>query len=175
MTRLKKVVITAALSALSVILPMAFHALPNAGIFLSPMHIPAYIAGLTVGPGYGIVAGLLGPLLSSLITGMPAFSRLPAMMVELSSYAFFSGIFLLIIHTKSYVADLYISLLLSMIAGRIVAGVVRALIFSSGSYSFNAWLTSYFISTWPAVIMQLAVIPAVVFSLALANLIPRRA
>ena len=44
MTNVKKIIITAALSALCVVLPMAFHAIPNAGVLISPMHIPAFIA-----------------------------------------------------------------------------------------------------------------------------------
>lgn len=174
MTDIKKIIITAALSALCVILPMAFHAVPNAGVLISPMHIPAFIAGLTIGPFYGLVVGLLGPFLSSILTGMPAFSYMPQMMIELASYAFFSGLLMRLVHTYNYMADLYISLLLSMIAGRIAAGVCRAVFFSSGSYSFNAWLTSYFVSTWPAIIIQLAIIPTIVFALEKANLIEKR-
>lgn len=174
MTSIKKIIITAALSALCVILPMAFHAIPNAGVLLSPMHIPAFIAGLTVGPFYGLIVGLIGPFLSSVLTGMPVFSYMPQMMIELASYAFFAGIFMKIVHTYNYMADLYISLVLSMIAGRIVAGVCRALIFSDGGYSFNAWLASYFASTWPAMILQLAIIPAIVFALEKARLIEKR-
>ena len=155
MTNVKKIIISAALSALCVVLPMAFHAIPNAGVLISPMHIPAFIAGLTIGPLYGLIVGLLGPFLSS-------------------SYAFFAGLLMRLVHTYNYMADLYISLLLSMVAGRIVAGVCRALFFSSGSYSFNAWLASYFVSTWPAIIIQLAVIPAIVFALEKANLIEKR-
>ena len=174
MTGVKKIIITAALSALCVILPMAFHAVPNAGILISPMHIPAFIAGLTIGPFYGLLVGLIGPFLSSIITGMPVFSYMPQMMIELASYAFFAGLFMRLIHTYNYMADLYLSLFLSMIAGRIVTGLCRALFFSSGSYSFNAWLTSYFVSTWPAIIIQLAIIPSIVFALEKANLIDAR-
>ena len=174
MTNVKKIIITAALSALCVGLPMAFHAIPNAGVLISPMHIPAFIAGLTIGPLYGLIVGLLGPFLSSILTGMPAFSYMPQMMIELASYAFFAGLLMRLVHTYNYMADLYISLLLSMVAGRIVAGVCRALFFSSGSYSYNAWLASYFVSTWPAIIIQLAVIPAIVFALEKANLIEKR-
>ena len=105
---------------------------------------------------------------------MPAFSYMPQMMIELASYALFAGIFMRLIHTYNYMADLYLSLVFSMIAGRIVAGVCRALFFASGSYSFNAWLASYFVSTWPAIIIQLVVIPAIVFALEKANLIEKR-
>ena len=174
MTNIKKTVIAAILTALCVILPMAFHAIPNAGILISPMHIPAFIAGLTIGPLYGLIVGLLGPFLSSMLTGMPAVSVMPQMMIELASYAFFAGLFMRLIRTYNYMADIYLSLSLSMIAGRAVAGICRALLFSSSSYSFNAWLASYFVSTWPAIIVQLAIIPAIVFALEKANLIEKR-
>ena len=76
MSEIKKIVITALSVALCIVLPMAFHAVPKAGILYLPMHLPVLLGGLIVGPLYGIVIGLLGPLLSSLLTGMPPSAML---------------------------------------------------------------------------------------------------
>ena len=62
----KKLVVTALCLALSVVLPMAFHAIPNAGSILLPMHLPVLLCGLAAGPVYGLLCGVFAPVLSSL-------------------------------------------------------------------------------------------------------------
>ena len=71
-------------------------------------------------------------------------------------------------------ADLYISLTAALLAGRIVAGASRALTFASGSYSLEAWITGYFVTALPGLLIQLALLPAVAFALEKARLIPVR-
>ena len=44
--RIKKTVITALCVALCIVLPMAFHAVKNAGTIFLPMHIPVLLCGL---------------------------------------------------------------------------------------------------------------------------------
>ena len=41
--------------ALCVVLPMAFHAIPNAGQVILPMHIPVLICGLICGWHFGLL------------------------------------------------------------------------------------------------------------------------
>ena len=86
MSQVKRAMITAVCIALCVVLPMAFHSIQNAGAIFCPMHIPVLLCGLLVGWPYGLLCGLAGPLLSSLLTGMPAMGYLPCMMVELGAY-----------------------------------------------------------------------------------------
>ena len=81
-----KLVITAVCIALCVILPYAFHAIPNGGILFSPMHLPVLLCGIICGPLYGLLCGLAGPFLSSVLTGMPVWAYLPTMMIELAIY-----------------------------------------------------------------------------------------
>ena len=62
------------LMAVGLILPYATsHAFGIPGTILLPMHFPIFLMGMLCGPLWGIVGGLLVPLLSSLLTGMPAF------------------------------------------------------------------------------------------------------
>ena len=84
MTIVKRSMITAVCVALTVVLPMAFHAVPNAGSVILPMHIPVLLCGLICGWPFGLACGLIGPLLSNLFTGMPPMAALPAMLVELA-------------------------------------------------------------------------------------------
>ena len=46
--------------ALCVVLPMAFHAIANAGPIFLPMHIPVLLCGLACGWPYGLVCGRAG-------------------------------------------------------------------------------------------------------------------
>ncbi|MCI9435974.1 MAG: ECF transporter S component [Lachnospiraceae bacterium] len=177
MTRLsyvKKAILTAACIALCVVLPMAFHAIPNAGNIYCPMHMPVLLCGLVCGWPFGLLCGVAGPVLSSLFTGMPSMAYLPSMVIELAAYGFVAGIMMRIVHTKMLLADLYISLAAALLAGRIVAGASRALIFAPGSYSMAAWAASYFVTALPGLVIQLALLPAIAFALEKARLIPVR-
>ena len=109
--------------ALCVVLPMAFHAIANAGPIFLPMHIPVLLCGLACGWPYGLVCGLLGPVLSGVLTGMPSPAVLPGMMVECGVYGLVSGLMMQLVHTKKLYADLYISQITAMLLGRILSGV----------------------------------------------------
>lgn len=174
MSSVKRSMLTAVCIGLCVVLPMAFHSIPNAGSILLPMHIPVLLCGLICGWSFGLLCGFAGPLLSSLLTGMPPMAYLPSMLVELAAYGLVCGLMINLVHTKKLYADLYISLVVALIAGRIVAGVARALIFAAGRYSMAAWITSYFVTSWPGLVIQLIFIPAIVVALMKARLIPER-
>ncbi len=169
----KKMVFTAVCAALCVVLPMAFHAVQNAGQVFLPMHIPVLLCGLVCGWPFGFVGGLLGPVLSSLLTGMPPAAMLPSMMVECSVYGCVTGLMMRFVHTKHPMADLYISMITAMLAGRFVAGLAKSLIFSPGTAPF-AWVTTSLVAGIPGIVIQLLLIPLVVFSLTKAKLLPQR-
>ena len=173
MSNVKKMVFAAACVALCLVLPMVFHAIPNAGQVILPMHIPVLLCGLVCGWPYGGVCGLIGPLLSSVLTGMPPAAMLPSMMVECAAYGFTSGILMKYVRTGKPVRDLYISLISAMVVGRIVAGFAKAWIFTPGISPF-AWVTTSLISGIPGIVIQLVLMPLVVTALTKARLIPNR-
>lgn len=174
MNTLYKSVSTAVCIALCVVLPFAFHAIPNGGTLFSPMHLPVLLCGIVCGPQYGLICGLLGPFLSSILTGMPGMGYLPSMMIELAVYGLVSGLMMRFLHTGKQVADLYASLLAAMLSGRIIAGIARALIFAAGEYSLKIWATGYFVSCFPAIVLQLVLIPILYVALQRAGLVPNR-
>ena len=174
LSHVKRLTYTAVCIALCVVLPLALHAIPDAGTLLSPMHLPVLLCGLICGWPYGLVCGLLGPVLSSSITGMPPAAYMPPMVVELAVYGLVSGLLMQLIHTKKLYADLYISLLSAMLIGRVIAGAARALFFAAGSYTWNMWATSYFVSSLPGILIQLILIPVLIVALTRAHLIPKR-
>lgn len=174
MSPVKKSIITAVSIALCVVLPQAFHAIPNAGSIYCPMHIPVLLCGLICGWQYGLLCGIAGPLVSALITGMPPAAVLPGMLVECAAYGALTGLMMQLVHTKKVYPDLYISLLVAMLGGRIISGIAKALIFSAGSYSMTAWVTGSFVTSLPGIIVHLVLIPSIVYALMKAKLIPAR-
>ena len=174
MTNTKKLVFTAACIALCVLLPMVVHSVPNAGSVILPMHIPVLICGLAAGWPFGLVCGLIGPLLSSLLTGMPPAPVLPGMMVECAVYGCVSGLMMQLVRTRKLYADLYISMITAMVVGRILAGLVKAFILTPGGLTLQAWATAYFVTGIPGILIQLAIVPTLVYALMKAKVIPER-
>lgn len=173
MTYVKKMVLTAVCAALCVVVPMAFHAIPNAGQVFLPMHIPVLLCGMLCGWPHGFLCGLVGPLVSSLLTGMPPAAMLPSMMVECAAYGLVTGLMMRYIHTGKLAADLYLSMGVAMLAGRNVAGIAKSLIFSPGTAPF-AWVTTSLVTGIPGILIQLVLVPVVVAALMRAHLIPKR-
>lgn len=165
---------TAACIALCVILPFAFHMIPKGGVLFSPMHLPVLLCGITCGPQYGLICGILGPLLSGAVSGMPTMANLPSMMIELAVYGLVIGLMMHFVHTGKQIVDLYVSMLVAMLSGRIIAGIVRAFIFTSSGLSLKAWATAYFVSCFPAIVLQLLLIPFIYTALQRADLLPNR-
>jgi niacin transporter len=173
MIRKKKLVLTALFIAIGIILPMAFHLIPVqqvGGIFL-PMHIPVLLCGITVGFPYGLACGIITPLLSSLLTGMPPSFILPSMVFELAAYGTVSALLIQYIPVKNLYTKIYISLIGAMIFGRVFFGAINALILNFGNYSMETWLTVAFITALPGIAIQVIVIPAIVIALQKTKLI----
>ena len=174
MSNIKKSIITAVCIALCYVIPLMFHGIQNAGNIFCPMHIPVFICGLICGWQYGLLCGIAGPALSSALSSMPPVAILPSMMVELAAYGTAAGLMMKLVRTKSTYADLYISLIVAIVCGRVLAGLAKALIFARGSYSMSAWIAGSVVTSWPGTVIQLVFIPTIVFALMKSHLIPER-
>ncbi len=133
-------------------------------ILFSPMHFPVLIAGLVLGPWEGLICGIVTPALSYLINGLPQIGPL-AMMAELGVYGLVTGL-IMKKADKRKMSSIYLALVPAMIL--IAGGLITALLVSS--YSFNVWITAYFVSTAPAIVIDLIVIPFLVKALQKAHL-----
>lgn len=174
MSNVKRSIITAVCIALCYVIPLMFHGIQNAGSIFCPMHIPVFICGLICGWQFGLLCGIAGPALSSALSGMPPVAILPSMMVELAAYGTAAGLMMKLVRTKSTYADLYISLIVAIVCGRVLAGLAKALIFARGSYSMSAWIAGSVVTSWPGTVIQLVFIPTIVFALMKSHLIPER-
>lgn len=175
MSSVKKGCICSICAALCYVLPPSFHAVGLGGVFC-PMHLPVLLCGLLCGWPYGLVCGAIGPLLSSLLSGMPAPAMLVYMIPELCVYGLAAGLGMKWIHTGKLPADLYLSLVPAMVLGRVAGGLVRSLVYLSTaqSYSIALWASAYWVETLPGAVLQLILLPVMVVALVKAGLIPAR-
>ncbi|MFR8230581.1 MAG: ECF transporter S component [Anaeromassilibacillus sp.] len=155
---------TALCIALGLLLPTVFHVFgTGAGTALLPMHLPVLLCGLLCGWQYGAACGILVPLFSSILTGMPPiFPTGASMMVELCAYGVLTGLFYQTLHQK-----LYVSLVGAMLGGRVIYGLVNAVFMGVAGkpYGFAAFLSGAFLTAWPGILLQLIVVPLLVFTL----------
>lgn len=152
----------ALLIALGVLLPQVFHLIGGqaAGGLLLPMHLPVLIGGLLLGPYYGAAVGVITPLISFLLTGMPPAARLPFMLVELVAYGIISGAFRNRFH-------LYGSLILAQVGGRMAYALalwVGVLIFGT-EISPLAAVGAAVLTGLPGIIIQWVCVPPLVILL----------
>lgn len=173
MNRTQKMIFTAVCMALCVVLPGAFHWIPNAGSIFLPMHIPVLLCGLACGWTWGMTCGVLGPVLSFLITAMPPAAVLPSMTVECAVYGCVTGFMLRKVHTGRPAADLYISMGTAMVLGRALAGISKALLFTPG-IPVLPWMWAALVTGLPGICIQLVLIPLVLLVLQRARLLPKR-
>ena len=147
----KKLVSCALCIALGVLLPMAFHVIPNGGSIFLPMHIPVLICGLFCGAFYGLACGIITPFLSSMTTGMP-----------LAVYGLVTGLCSKYIPRENEMSKLYMSLIIAMLAGRIVNGLINTFVLSTQGYTLSVFMTASFITCLPGIIIQLIIVPILV-------------
>ena len=175
MSSVKPATIAALCIALCYVLPVVFHA-TGLGSAFSPMHIPVLLCGLVCGSGYGIFCAIAGPVLSSVLSGMPTVTRLIYFVPELAVYGFITGLMMKLVRTKKLMVDLYVSLVTAMLLGRLVGGIAEALFYMGSGQTFTiaAIAAGYFVTTIPGIICHLTVIPILVTTLMKARLIPNR-
>ena len=170
MKNTKRLTMTAMMLALGLVLPPVIRMIPNGGVLFSPMHISPLLTGLVIGPVEGIIVGVLSPILNHLLYGMPQGSSLIGMCFELPVYGFVTGMSMHFLKTNNDKVKVYTSLVIAMIIGRVVGGIVQGIILG-GNYTIQMWATAYFVSTLPAIIIHLILIPVVYFTLKKAHIV----
>ncbi|MDL2323780.1 ECF transporter S component [Ruminococcaceae bacterium OttesenSCG-928-A16] len=158
----QKMVMTSLCVAIGLVLPQLLHSVPQAGSILLPMHIPVLLCGLLCGWAWGLGCGVLTPLLSSLILGMPPAPYLPGMLVELATYALIAGLLY-----RTFKLNIYVALLCAMLAGRVAYGLLQTVMFLAGgsAYSFQIFFTGLFVKGLPGIAIQIVLIPLLVLAL----------
>ena len=177
MSKIKKICICAICIALCYVLPIALHSF-GLGSVLSPMHIPVLLCGLVCGSFYGVFCGIIGPIISSILSGMPPVTMLFSMIPELVVYGLMTGLLMKWIRTGKLLPDVYISMAVAMVLGRIVGGIAKALFIAinatGDAFTIGIWATSYFVGTLPGIVVHLILVPLLVTVLMKTKVIPAR-
>ena len=159
----RKTVLAALFLAIGLILPFITMQIPAVGKMLCPMHIPVLLCGYICGWPYGLLIGIITPLLRGVLFGMPAlFPNAVCMAFELATYGFVVGI--LSEKMNRDIKSLYISLITAMLCGRIVWGLVSAVVYAltGGIFTWELFLMGAFINALPGIVIQLVLIPALI-------------
>ena len=159
----KRLVLSAMLLALAMVLPFLTGQIKEIGDSLLPMHIPVLLCGLLCGWQYGLIVGALTPILRSLTFGMPPlYPNAIWMAAELAAYGLMIGLVFSLMRKKN-LFSVYVSLVTAMLFGRVVWGLVKWLLMGIAGKSFTLamFMAGGFADALPGIILQLILIPAV--------------
>ena len=149
--------------AAALLLPFLTGQIPQVGSMLLPMHLPVLLCGLVCGWQYGLAVGFVAPALRFILFGMPPiFPTGAAMMFELAAYGCAAG---LLYRLSGRVLPALIG---AMLAGRLVwGGVMWAIAAYAADVSFGlaVFFAQAFANAVPGILLQLAVLPPLVYAL----------
>jgi hypothetical protein len=161
-----KIVTTAMLIALGVLLPHIFHFIgQTAGQMFIPMHLPIIVCGFLCGKILGAFCGLVTPYISTLIRGLPpAFPAAFTMSIELAILGAICGF---AANRKFRIQWIFVIMISAMILARAASGIITAIIFGArgNPYSFNAFFNAHFVASAVGIAIQLVIIPSVLILL----------
>ena len=173
MNVLRKLILSGLFLALAMVLPFLTGQIPQIGNMLCPMHLPVLLCGFLCGWPYGLLVGFLSPFLRYILFHMPSlFPTGLAMAFEMATYGAVAGLLYRALPRRT--VFLYLSLIVAMLAGRLVWGVVRYLLtfVSDSSFTLAAFWAGGFATALPAIILQLALIPPIVLLVRKAGYLP---
>jgi hypothetical protein len=164
LTDIRTYLAIAAFVVLSVLTPWAFHQYPAAGSTFLPMQLFIFVAALAGGWQTGAIVGLMTPLASFAISGMPPAAILPQVAIEVTAYGLIAGLL-----RQKYNLNVILSLVGAMVGGRLalliavfavqaVTGQVASPLGPTATPLAAVWNTVA--QSWPGMLIQLAVIPA---------------
>lgn len=149
----KYYIFSTAFVAAAVFFPWLVHQFHIAGQIFLPMHFFVLIAGFLFGWRTGFLTGIISPTISYSLTQMPVMALLPQVVLELAVYGLVIGVF----REKNF--NIWISLFSAMVLGRLA----RILFIIAFLPKMNA--LQFIQSSLPGIILQLALIPVIVYLL----------
>ncbi len=172
---IQKITLSAMFTALAFVLPFFTMQIEKIGDMLCPMHIPVILCGFVCGAPWGLLVGVISPLLRSLIMTMPpVFPTAICMAFELGTYGLVAGLLYNALPKKK--PYIYVSLAGAMVTGRIVWGVARIVLlgFDFSKFGWSAFWAGAVFNAIPGIIVQIILIPVVVMALEKASLLNKK-
>ena len=162
-SKINRLVYASLFLALALVLPFLTGQIPQIGAMLTPMHFPVLLCGFLCGWQWGIAVGFAAPLLRSVLFGMPVmYPMAVCMALELATYAAVAGMLYRVFPKKR--RFLYVSLIISMILGRLVWGLARFLCagLDISTFGLSAFWTGAVAMSGPGILLQLLIVPVLV-------------
>ena len=158
--RTKTIAVITAVAA-AVVLPQLAHtagaalgAGSSVGEMFLPMQLPVLFIGALMGPAAGLVTGILSPVVSHALTGMPVSAMLPFLMIELGVYGLTAG------WMKNKLCKPVLRVLTAQIAGRVARSLamVGAFYLLESSLPLRASWSYITAGVW-GIAIQLLILP----------------
>ena len=168
----RDLILAALCLALAMLLPFLTGQIQTLGNMLCPMHIPVLLCAYICGYRWAAAVGFISPLLRYAIFGMPPIMPAGVSMVfELLTYGLVAG--LLYEKLKKNTLNIYVSLIISMISGRVVWGIARLIIsgVTGTEFTWQLFIGGAVLQAVPGIILHILLIPIIVMALRRAKLI----
>lgn len=169
---IKNLILSALCLAIAMYLPFLTGQIQTIGNMLCPMHIPVFLCAYICGWKWAAAVGLVSPLLRYAAFGMPPIMPIGlGMAFEMMTYGIVAGLLYKILPKK--MVNIYLSLIISMIAGRIVWGIARLVIagVAAGEFTWQMFISGALLTAVPGIILHIILIPIIVIALRKAKLI----
>ena len=169
---IKNLILSALCLAIAMYLPFLTGQIQTIGNMLCPMHIPVFLCAYICGWKWAAAVGLVSPFLRYAAFGMPPI--MPSgigMAFEMMTYGIVAGLLYKILPKKTL--NIYASLIISMIAGRIVWGIARLVIAGvvADAFTWQMFISGALLTAVPGIILHIILIPIIVMALRKAKLI----
>lgn len=162
----RKLTLSAMFLAIAFVLPFFTGQIQQIGSMLCPMHIPVLLCGFFCGAPWGMMVGFTAPILRSMVLGMPPmFPVALCMAFELGTYGFVAGFLHIRLPKKKWYV--YVSLLCSMVLGRVVWGIMMfaCMGFDTSLFGWTAFISGAVTTAIPGILLQIILIPIIVITL----------
>jgi len=156
-TDIRFYIFVTAFVAMNIAIPWACHYIsPSAGPTFLPMFFFSLLAGLLFGWRAGLLVGLITPLLSFSISGMPLLTRLPHIAIENAIFGLSAGLL-----RESFKLSVRWTLIGAIVLGHLALGLA-VLAINWGEVSPFSQVWQVIRQGWPGIAIQLVCLPLVV-------------
>ena len=146
----------------AIALPQLFHAFglytgmgDKFGQMFLPMYLPVLILAFKSNSLSGVIAGILSPIISFSLSGMPTAAMMPFIIVELITFGIFAGLL------ANKELNIFLKIVIVQVLGRIVriaATLISVYFINNTTITATAILTPIILAV-PGYILQLLVVP----------------
>lgn len=163
-SNIKELTIAAMCLALAMLLPFLTGQIPSIGSMLSPMHFPVLLGAFFISWKWAALVGFTAPLLRFAIFSMPPMPFGIAMAFEMATYGLVTSLVYNALPKKKI--NIYISMLIAMVLGRIVWGAARLVIAGAtqSAFTWQLFIGGALLEAIPGIVLQLVLIPIIVMA-----------